>query len=211
MSRKHFILKQFEKNKISNYEFYENYDADELTNDIIKKYYDNSANLQYTRYALWYPEIHHPRNLNIFEISLTIKHFYILEKIANGKEDFCLVLEDDVLLCDDFPNIVDKYMKETPKDWDFIFIGSGCNLKPKNILPSKLCYLKEHPASKCADSYFVTKKAAKQIIQTYMPFSSVSDWELAYQMYIHKHMVYWWEPSLVKQGSEVGIFKSTLR
>ena len=110
-----------------------------------------------------------------------------------------------------FLQLFQKYLSETPKNFDVVFMGSGANLKPTNIIPDKIWYLKTHPASKCADSYLITKKAANEIVQTYTPFNICSDYELAYQMYLHNHKVYWWEPSLVKQGSEMGLFKSSLR
>jgi hypothetical protein len=92
-------------------------------------------------------------------------------------------------------------------------MGTGCkgNLVHKDYKEGCHVYLKDHPASKCLDSFLITKKACSDIIKTYMPFSSVSDWEIAHQFSLHNHKVYWWEPGIVKQGSEYGIFNSTLR
>ena len=74
-----------------------------------------------------------------------------------------------------------------------------------------MAYLKKHPASRCADSIIIKNKAVCDLAKTWFPFNLVSHLEIGYQHYLHNHKVYWWEPSLVMQGSEYGIFKSTLR
>lgn len=212
-NRKVFIDNQI-KNIFSNYEFYEDYDADELTDKIIKDYYDPSPEKQLKKFKLWFEQNKgnaKPRLLNLAEISLTIKHFEVLKKIAKSSDDYAIVLEDDVIFDKNFINLYEKYMLQTPNSFDVIFMGSGASLKPKNIESNKFVYLKNHPASKCADSYIITKKAAINIVKTYSPFNICSDYELAYQMYYHNQEVYWWEPAIVIQGSETGLFKSTLR
>lgn len=212
-NRKVFIDNQI-KNIFSNYEFYEDYDADELTDKIIKDYYDPSPEKQLKKFELWFEQNKgnaKPRLLNLAEISLTIKHFEVLKKIAKSSDNYAIVLEDDVIFDKNFINLYEKYMLQTPNSFDVIFMGSGASLKPKNIESNKFVYLKNHPASKCADSYIITKKAATNIVKTYSPFNICSDYELAYQMYYHNQEVYWWEPAIVIQGSETGLFKSTLR
>lgn len=211
LSRKIMILKQLNHHNFQDYEFYEDYDSEEIDDEMVKNIYNHSANNQIKKLKLWYPEIHNPRIMNRNEISLTYKFYKIFEKIANGDENSALIFEDDVILDRNFTTLFNKFYEETPKDFDAIFFGSGANLKIKETKPNIHHYVKNHPASRCADSFLITKKACKEIISTYLPFSIVSDWEIAYQMYHHNHKVYWWEPSLVKQGSEHGIFKSTLR
>jgi GR25 family glycosyltransferase involved in LPS biosynthesis len=211
--RKLFLQDQI-ANLFSNYEFYEEYDGDELTESIIQSYYCSSVEEQIKKLKLWYEQKQgtpYARILNKAEISLTIKHYEVLKKIAESSDEYAIVLEDDVIFISNFVDLFFKYLDNTPKDFDFIFLGSGANLKPENISPDKIVYLKNHPASKCTDSYVVTRKAANDIIKTYLPFNICVDYELAYQMYLHNHKVYWWEPSLIKQGSEVGLFKSSLR
>jgi GR25 family glycosyltransferase involved in LPS biosynthesis len=187
--RKLFITNQI-NNLFSNYEFYENYDGDELTTEIINKYYDPSPEKQLFKFKLWFEQNRGhavARLLNTSEISLTIKHYEVLQKIAYSSDPYAIVLEDDVIFDSNFLQLFQKYLSETPKNFDVVFMGSGANLKPTNIIPDKIWYLKTHPASKCADSYLITKKAANEIVQTYTPFNICSDYELAYQMYLHNH------------------------
>ena len=46
--------------------------------------------------------------------------------------------------------------------------------------------------------------------KTMKPFVVISDWELSCQFAQHNAKVYWWEPALISQGSETGLFNTTL-
>jgi len=155
------------------------------------------------------------RDLKKSDISLIYKHWKILNLIASSNEEneYYLVLEDDVILDNDFLNKCTSNLKSTPENWDLIFIGSGCNLRihPSYLREGQVAYLKGHPATKCTDSFFIKKKAASLIAATFLPYVLPIDFELNYQLYLHKMNVYWWEPPLVAQGSETGLYKSTAR
>lgn len=210
IARKKFMIAQLEKYKFSNYEFYENYDAIELTKDDIKYHYNENLIEQYNKYKMWFP--YQPaKSLGIAEISLTIKYVKLYEKIANGTDDFVLILEDDSIFSDNFTDQFNELIFNTPKSFDMIFVSSGCNLHAKNITADNRIYKKEHPATRCTGATVVTKKACKELYKTMIPFHLCIDWELNYQLYIHNHEVYWWEPPIIDQGSESGLFKTTLR
>jgi GR25 family glycosyltransferase involved in LPS biosynthesis len=153
------------------------------------------------------------RKLNYAEISLNYKHIKAYEDIVKNNLDTALILEDDVILEDNFSEKFNKQLEMTPPDWDVIFIGSGCNLKipSEQIKKGTTAYLKEHPASKCSDSYIIKKSSAEKFLNNIIPFTFPTDFELNYQMLIHNMKVYWWEPSITKQGSETGLFKTSLR
>jgi len=213
VERKYNIISQLDENNFKSYEFYTDYDADELDQETIDKYYHSG----YKYPELWnekinsvYPGQDHPKELNIANISLCIKFGKIFENLIKEDFEYCLIFEDDVLLADDFVNRFFENLKETPDDWDAIYIGSGAGLKP-TVVPGKVAYLRNHPATKCTDSILIKKKTIMDLSTTFFPFSLAVDWELGYQHFYHKHKIYWWEPSLVVQGSEFGIFKSALR
>lgn len=211
--RKESIISQLDKNRFRSYEFYTDYDASELDKETIDKYYNSG----YEYPERWdekinsvYPGQYHPRQLNMANISLCIKFGKIFEKLIKEDFEYCLIFEDDALLVEDFADRFLENLKETPDDWDAIYIGSGAGLKPETI-PGKVAYLRNHPATKCTDSILIKKKTIMDLSTTFFPFSLAVDWELAYQHFYHKHNIYWWEPSLVVQGSESGRFKSALR
>jgi GR25 family glycosyltransferase involved in LPS biosynthesis len=107
--RKLFILEQFKKHNITDYEFIE-IDRDELYNHNISMFQENYNNSQ---------------------IAISLSHFYAYKQISDNYEDG-LIFEDDVILNDNFTDILNKYITQLPKDYDMLFIGNGCNLHIEN-------------------------------------------------------------------------------
>ena len=70
--------------------------------------------------------------------------------------------------------------------------------------------MKDNPSSKCGDAYLIKTSLAKKMVETMKPFVVISDWELSAQFAMHEAKVYWWEPALISQGSETGLFNTTL-
>lgn len=169
---------------------------------------------------LWTPRIKEmnfyeipERTLKKSEISLEYKHIKIYQDIIEKNINTALILEDDVILEDNFTSKFNFNLSMTPKDWDIIFIGSGCDLHIpiENQISHVVAYRKEHPASKCTDSYIIKRKSAEKILKTIVPFCFPIDFELNYQMFINNLNVYWWEPTLVKQGSQNGLYGSSIQ
>jgi len=188
------------------------HDANELTDEIKQQYYAaNREEAMKRSAALWGSG--HERLLGPGETSIAIKHTIAMQKIANGKEDFALVLEDDCLFSNDFNQRFDEYLLKTPSDWDIIHVGNGYGMSPERFVSShsNVAYKMMHPASRCAEAILVKKEAAIKIARTMMPFYLAADCELAFQYWIHRLNVYWWEPALVTQGSHSGAFKSSLQ
>jgi glycosyl transferase family 25 len=190
-------------------------DAPELTDEIIEKYYkrDDAKALNMV-IPLWGGGSEHvARRLNDCEISLAIKHTIAMQKIANGNENFALVLEDDCIFAENFNELFREYLQKTPSDWDIIHVGNGYGMAPEKYVSShsNVAYKMMHPASRCAEAIFVKKEAAAKISSTMKPICLAADWWLACQYWLHNLNVYWWEPAIVTQGSHAGIFKSSLR
>jgi hypothetical protein len=212
--RKTNMMQQLTEFGFSDFSFYEDYDGVELTDDVVRDHCIRKITDPDTvekKIALWNIGLNTQRELTIPEISLTIKFGKVFQQLSKIDAEQFIIFEDDVILCDNFDVHFNQFLKNTPSDWDAIYFGSGANLKPENILSEKTAYKMEHPASRCADSIVLKKSAVCDLARTWFPFHLISDWELGYQHNLHNHRVYWWEPSLVLQGSEYGLFKSTLR
>lgn len=212
--RKKNMIQQLEKFGFSDYSFYESFDGNELTQDEIDQYCVRKHKDWKTvakKIALWNIGIETQKELNIAEVSLTIKFGKVFQELSQVDDECFIVFEDDVLLCEDFDKQFHYYLSNTPADWDVIYFGSGAQLKPSRIVQGQTSYLMQHPASRCADSILLKKSTICDLARTWFPFHLISDWELGYQHSLHNHNIYWWEPSIVRQGSEYGVFKSTLR
>lgn len=153
------------------------------------------------------------RRLSDGAVSCTDKHIQAYKDIVLNKYETVLILEDDVVLHDGFEDSFNLFLSQTPNDWDFIYIGSCCDLKVDwcNVDPKRPAYKKSHPASKCTDSYCIKLEAAEKILDTIIPFSFIIDCELNYQMELHDMNVYWWEPRLTKQGSHIGMYPCSIK
>ena len=209
-SRKEHILSQFEKHNFSNFELYEQFDANELSDNDIRKYYTCDAEAERKKCELWHPgKAFH--KLSLSEISLTIKHYEVYRKIADGSDNYCVVMEDDSILSEDFCAKFDTMHKQAPPSYDVIIISSGCGLHINQLEKDKLIYPKAHPATRCTGAMVIKKEACRKLMNTMIPFHMVIDWDLNYQLYLHNFNVYWAEPTIVEQGSESGFFKSALR
>jgi GR25 family glycosyltransferase involved in LPS biosynthesis len=165
------------------------------------------------------------RNISDAEISVCLHHIECFKKIATGNNEFSLILEDDVILCNNFKNTLDTYVSNLPLNWDMLFIGDGCGLHISNdkIQPNVYIYSKDNlPSSKyglgatrCLDSYLITKKCAQKIVEkltlpNYTILCPADHW-LNHVIRNNKFNVYWSEPTIVTQGSEKKIFISSIR
>jgi GR25 family glycosyltransferase involved in LPS biosynthesis len=209
--RKEKILQQFGE-IVENIIFIDEFDQENLNENIISEWYKPSVSEWYERNSLWgraglpMPPF---RIINIAEISCTIKHIKALELIEKNGDGF--IIEDDILLKEKFVEEFNKSIDELPSDWDIVMVGAGCNMHVKDIIPGVRFYKVNDPATRCLDSYLVKQDAARKILKTIKPFQTISDWEFAWQFHKNQLTTYWLEPSLCVQGSETGVYKTTLR
>ena len=201
VDRKKHILQQFEKHNITDYEFIEQF---------------NQEDLQESHSLLF--EINYKKSM----MSLVHKHFYIYSQIAENY-DAALILEDDVVLGESFTDKLNQYVNQLPEDYDMLFIGDGCNLhiEQNKIVPNQFIYEKcLYPtnwggdgASRCSDSYVVSKKCAKKLCEYIQNLSYKinlpSDWWLNIASRDNNFKVFWAEPTIVTQGTQNGLFSSS--
>ncbi len=188
VERKKHIINELGKHNLT-YEFYEKYDKNELSKEDLLKF--------------------NPK-LRETEKSLLMKHLNVYEEIINKNIPITLIFEDDVFLENDFNNKLNKYMKELPNDWDMLFIGNGCNLHIKDLVPNKFIYKKEHKngATRCTDSYLITQKCAKKIIDFVNSHSKLPYINKPVDLWLNDVLktlninVYWCEPTIVSQGTQ---------
>jgi len=153
-------------------------------------------------------------------IEVTLQHIEIFKRIQAQDLDFGIVFEDDVIFFKNFAQKFQQYFDEPPSDWDVFYFGKGCGNHHskmglsdflKFITANKHCFKQKNFKSRFADSYLIRQKAIDKILPTMIPFHYPIDWEMNYQQRLHKLNIYWAEPTLTKQGSKSGEYKSNLR
>jgi GR25 family glycosyltransferase involved in LPS biosynthesis len=208
IERKQFLLNEFNKHSLI-YHFIEDYDRENLSNKELRLFNTNRVRL--------------PMCSNI------MKHIDAYKNIMNNEYKYSLILEDDVILDDKFGDILNKGLEQLPDDYDMLFIGNagGCNLHidPSRIKAEQFIYKKcreitkpgnhweGHGATRCTDSYLVSKKAAKKLINYVSnlkerAIDEASDWWLNRVIRELELDIYWLEPTIVLQGSATGKYKS---
>ena len=199
-NRKNNILTQFKKYNISDYEFIE-IDRDELYTHNISMFQENYNNCQ---------------------IAISLSHFYAYKQISD-KYDNGLIFEDDVILSDNFTDILSKYITQLPKNYDMLFIGDGCNLhiEKHKLIPNINIYEKcLYPtgwggdgATRCTDSYIITKTCASKLCEYINNLEDKIklpiDWWINVAARDNIFKVYWAEPTIITQGTQNGLFTTS--
>jgi glycosyl transferase family 25 len=184
-------------------------DAASLSPELARRYYRASRRRWRRRTAV--TDRIPFRVLTPREIAVTVSHVETYRKLVASQAEWALIFEDDALLEPDFAERFDEYFAALPEDADLVYIGSCCGLRVDDVEPGRHFYRKDHPATKCSDSYLIRRRAAQAVLRTIVPFVLTIDWELNHQLARHDLTVYWLEPPLVAQGSETGAYASSLR
>ena len=197
--RKKNILEQFKKNNITDFEFIE-----------IDR--DNLVDIDKSLFSVDYPTR---------EIAITSSHFEAYKKIAESYDE-ALILEDDIIMDENFSELFTKYLDQLPKTFDQLYIGDGCKLHiPQDMIkPNTNIYLKGllptswggQGSSRCTDSYVVNKKCAiklcEYINKKKKEINIPIDFWINFANRDNNFEVFWAEPTIVTQGSQNGTFQS---
>jgi len=186
-NRKKEILEILKEENILEYEFNEKYDKDNWDIDELKKLYP---------YA--FKPTPSGRYLNNSEISLLLKHYDIISQLSSNNIKYALVLEDDVILCDNFLHHLENCFEELPKDWDLVWVGTCCNLHEPKI-GDKLVY-KTNRGSRCTHAYLISKSCANKIMNNLDRITEAIDHSFNFFIKELKLNNYWIEPPLAIQN-----------
>ena len=197
IDRKSYIIKTFSNNFINDYKFIDLYDTSEI-----------QENLEF--YVSLYPNILKNtklgNKLTMQEISLALKHIYIINEAYKNEYDSVLIFEDDVKFIKNFTKKFNNYITQLPNDWDIFWIGGSHNLHMKYKIPVNV--YKTNRGSRSAHAYLLSKTGIKKMIH------ELNNINLPIDFYFNQLVLnlnlnnYWAEPPLAFQNKK---FKSTLR
>ena len=194
VERKKVLIDNLTKCGLFDYTWVEYFDKDDLEVSILD---------------IRFPNLFKPnpsgRYLKFSEISLLLKHVYIIEESNRIGFDTVLVLEDDAILDLDFSNKFNYFKSQLPIDWDICFIGECCNL---HIEPKDGKNVQRSYGSRCTHSYILSKYGINKIINHLKYANDAIDWY--YNSMIEKLNLncYWFEPSISSQNKK---FNSTIQ
>jgi GR25 family glycosyltransferase involved in LPS biosynthesis len=170
--RYEFMLQQFSNYNINT----ENLDVinypnrEDLTQELINFCYDINRfkelnNRFYVNSYAW--DWHNPMPSGI--ISCSYKHYTCIKNIFESELAYGVIMEDNILIKQNVPETIDKYLLEVGNDWDIIFDGNICNFHSENIVSGKLVYEAEY--TRGLNFYIISSRGAKKLIDLLIPFS----------------------------------------
>lgn len=208
--RKKVLEKILEKEGFENVNYIVEFDREKIG-------YEEYFNSFKADYVEWHRRNHPNFSPNCYpltpgEVSFTLKQKYFLYKFVESEYSMAFLLEDDVILNENFIQQFDKYVESLPKDFDVAFFGQGAGLrvKPELIQTDVYWYAKDYPAARCGDSFLITKEMAKKLL-TYMHNYKIAfpiDQEYSFWFRELQAKVYWLEPPITVQGSQIGLYTS---
>ena len=156
-----------------------------------------------------------PRELSHGDMKLGINELKLFDFLAKRKGNkIYLILEDDVILEENFLDKLKKILRILPKDFDIAYTDFGINdakeyLSVDNLQFKKLD--KNHKKTRTTASFFINSKSAKKFSQDIKPFTLPLDHELRYWEVKKNYNTYWLNGYLTYQGTIYGdIYPSSL-
>lgn len=151
------------------------------------------------------------------EISLVLTFYQAIQQALcfsssspPSADDIFLFFESDVVLREDFlerlGHVLDQGAVIGGQSWDYISLGEGVGTRPKGANPSYFgptkLYEPDHQfVFRCTDSMLFRRSFLEKLRQTLLPFRECLDWELNFQMILHRGKSLWVDPPLVEPGS----------
>ena len=183
IDRKKYLVDYFSKNNITNFEFRNLYQRENLTEELKKNYFKLD-------------------NLNPSQICITIEHIETYKEIVNNCEnndDWYLILEDDAIFIDNFIEIINNHLNNLPDDAEYLDISDYFDTSTFLGFKSNNIWEKINYTRTCV-SYLINKTTCEKLLNTIIPFEQAIDHELNRQILTHNIKTYWSNLSLVHHG-----------
>jgi hypothetical protein len=146
------------------------------------------------------------RFLSKGEISLVLNFYAVIRDAIQKKYKYVIIFESDVFLRPDFIPRFNDLWQDLSGNWDYVSLGEGIGTRPKDVPPSywspTKAYKPPHDCVfRCTDSMLFRVSFLEKVFKTLIPFRECLDWELNFQLAVHKGIAYWCDPPLAEQGS----------
>ena len=147
------------------------------------------------------------RTLTLGQMGCNLSHRKILKWLVDSSERMIAVMEDDVRLSNDFPDVLDV-IETTTKPFDIVFLGSRftedglVNLVP---LTDKFNFSLSKAREKGGWGYVITKEAAKEFLRIFPKVTGPID-DALHAYYLHGLKTYTLNPQIVFHEEEAKRF-----
>lgn len=149
--------------------------------------------------------------LNSNQISNIMKHVKALELIKKSNTKYNLIIEDDILIVDDFTNNLKNLMKDIKNiNYDLVFTCLGMNEENKENRFIKSFQHFKFLMSK--SSYLISPKCAEKLLVFLDKIRFVYKINLSYFIWENRYTIesYVYNKNTILEGSKLGLFTSSL-
>jgi hypothetical protein len=153
-----------------------------------------------------------PFPLKPSEISLGINFLNVYKMGLEMKYKNILVFESDAILHPNFMMLMNKINEdELTKytDWDIFSLGCGMNKHYPNIFKNKHIYRAKE--IRCADSLIISNRGMQKLVDSILILKLPIDEHYDLLIKDNSIVILWLEPTLVLQGSQIGLNPTTIR
>jgi len=194
VDRKKELIEVLSEENIFDYEFVCDYDKETWSEEKIKSDFPKIFEVVEG----------YGRKLKPSEISLSLKHVKIIREVAE-KYEYALVLEDDVILCDNFVEEFLESYNQLPDDWDIAWVGTCCGLHAPTSEDKRVYRVN---GSRCTHAYAISNIGAKKVLSELKYCNTGADF--FFNLIIEKFNLnnYWFEPALAVQNPR---FQTTIQ
>jgi hypothetical protein len=143
------------------------------------------------------------------ELSLNINFYNIVLNALKdlSGNDSIIVFESDIYLRQDFNERLSSILTDlSGVEWDYVSLGEGVGTRPPDAPksyygPTKLYKPPYQWVFRCCDSMLLSRRFIEKLQKTFIPFKECLDWELNFQMMLHRGVALWADPPLAEAGS----------
>jgi hypothetical protein len=156
---------------------------------------------------------------NVKNAFVSSQHLYCLNEILKSNEKYGIVFEDDVIINSNF-HLLNSFISNLPEDFDIFCFGNGFDIHEKDengVCINDGIYIRSNDNKqviKCTDSYVISRKCCEIILDYVNNLTEKIDLPIDFlyeKITKEKNLkVYWCEPTLTNQGSQIGRYKSSL-
>ncbi len=154
-----------------------------------------------------------PSSRSVAEVSLFLKHRAAWQSIADGDREFGLVAEDDIIFGPQSTQYLADLLRQLPADADYIDIAGGCNLRPRlgNAVVNLYFFDMRPPRDRTTCCALVSRRLAQELVRLAPPIALPVDWTLTWVFNRLGSRVYWVDPPVFGHGSEMRLYRSSIR
>lgn len=194
--------------------FSENSYWEELSREIIHKYYDVDEESRRKELIVTDQIKYAPRDISLADIAVSISHLLIWRQIVKRKYDRVLILEDDILFFKDSIDKLKSILEVAPTEFDLISLEDGAGMHATmfghTIVPDQVLYKIPTGRMRCCGAYVITGKACRSICKWQLQKKWTLEIDHVLDLYGKLGLlnVYWAEPCIFTQGSQRNVYTS---